>query len=157
MRRKDKQVESRVWMLETLREGIYAEVALAGADGPYVVPVNYGFDETRFIFHGAPQGLKIELLKEDARVCFNVVTGAQLIRDENDPSEYSMKYKSVTGSGRARLLEDLGEKRAALQLIMKHYEGPLEPMPDDLLRRTAVVEVEIAQLTGKVSSYPKPA
>jgi nitroimidazol reductase NimA-like FMN-containing flavoprotein (pyridoxamine 5'-phosphate oxidase superfamily) len=156
MRRKDKEVTSREWMLEVLREGLYAEVALCGPEGPYVVPVNYGFDGRRFIFHGAPEGLKFNLVRADQRVCFNVVAGAELIRDEKDPSEYSMKYRSVTGRGRARFVEDLGEKKAALQAIMKHYSGPLEPMPDELLRRTAVVTVDIEELTGKVSSYPKP-
>ena len=156
MRRKDKEVTSREWMEEVLREGLYAEVAFCGPDGPYVVPVNYGFDKGRFIFHGAPEGLKFSLVRADQRVCFNVVAGAELIRDDRDPSEYSMKYRSVTGRGLARFIEDLDEKKAALQAIMKHYGGPLEPMPDELLRRTAVVMVETSELTGKVSSYPKP-
>lgn len=156
MRRKDKEVTSRAWMLDVLREGLYAEVAFAGEEGPYVVPVNYGFEGGRFIFHGAPEGKKFELLRADPRVCFNVVTGAELVRDEKDPSEYSMKYRSVTGKGKARFAEEPEEKRAALQAIMRHYEGPLEPMPDSLLARTAVVLVDIEEISGKVSSYPKP-
>ena len=68
MRRKDKEVTSRAWMLDVLREGLYAEVAFAGEEGPYVVPVNYGFEDGRFIFHGAPEGKKFELLRADPRV-----------------------------------------------------------------------------------------
>lgn len=157
MRRKDKEVTSREWMLDVLREGLYAEVALTGPEGPYVVPVNYGFEEGRFIFHGAPEGLKFSMILADPRVCFNVVTDTELIRDDLDPSEYSMKYKSVTGRGRARLPEDLAEKRAALQAVMKHYSGPLEPMPDSLLARTAVFIVDVGEMTGKVSFYPNPS
>ena len=81
---------------------------------------------------------------------------AELVRDEKDPSEYSMKYRSVTGKGKARFAAEPEEKRAALQAIMRHYEGPLEPMPDSLLARTAVVLVDIEEMSGKVSSYPKP-
>jgi len=62
-----------------------------------------------------------------------------------------MKYQSVIGFGRARLIEDPAEKAAGLQALMRHYgEGPFSFDPG-VLEKTAVIRVEVESLTGKQS------
>ena len=144
-------------MMEVLEKGIWMELAMSGKDGwPYVVPLNYGFGKDFIIVHGAREGKKIDLLRENDKVAFNVAIDTEVIRDENDPSEFSMKYRSVSGLGTAKFIEDAEEKREALKIIMEHYHGPKEPITEGMLKATAVIKISITELTGKINFYPKP-
>lgn len=157
MRRKDKEVTSRNWMMEVLDNGIWMQLAMVDKEGwPYVVPLNYGVKDDFIIIHGAREGKKINLLKENSRVAFNVAIDTEVIRDEDDPSEFSMKYKSVSGLGTASFIDDLEEKREALKVLIDHYNGPKEPITEGMLRATAVIKIQITELTGKINFYPKP-
>lgn len=157
MRRKDREVTSPEWMAQVLEDGIWLELAMAGTDGwPYVLPMNYGYEDGFIIIHGAKNGKKIDMLRTNPKVCFNVTVDAEVVRCEEDPAEFSMKYRSVTAQGIAMFIEDIAEKKAALQILMRHYKGPMEPMPDGMLMATSVIKIEITEMTGKVNHYPKP-
>ena len=157
MRRKDKEVTSREWMMEVLDKGLWIELAMADKEGrPYVVPLNYGFKDNFMIVHGAKEGKKIDVMKENNMVAFNVTIDAEIVRNEEDPSEFSMKYRSVSGLGTAKFIEDIEEKREALKILMEHYRGPKEPMTEGMLKATAVIKISITELTGKINYYPKP-
>ena len=157
MRRKDKEVTSREWMMDVLEKGVWLELAMSGKDGwPYVVPLNYGFGEGSIIIHGAREGKKIDLLKENDKVAFNVSIDTEVVRNEEDPSEFSMKYRSVSGLGTAKFIEDTEEKREALKTLMEHYRGPKEPMTEGMLKATAVIKISVTEMTGKINYYPKP-
>ena len=143
--------------MEVLEKGIWMELAMSGKDGwPYVVPLNYGFGKDFINVHGAREGKKIDLLRENDKVAFNVAIDTEVIRDENDPSEFSMKYRSVSGLGTAKFIEDAEEKREALKIIMEHYHGPKEPITEGMLKATAVIKISITEITGKINFYPKP-
>lgn len=157
MRRKDKEVTSKEWMEQVLQDGVWFELAMSGAGGwPYVLPMNYGWGDGFLVIHGANEGKKIDMLKANPKVCFNVTVDEEVVRCEEDPSEFSMKYRSVTGYGVAHFLEDIAEKRDALHVLMRHYDGPTEPMPDGMLLAASVIKIEITEMTGKVNYYPKP-
>ena len=157
MRRNDREVASHEWMLEVLDRGEWLELALVGKDGwPYIVPLNYGFGNDFIIIHCAKEGKKIDLLKENNKVAFNVAVDAEIVRNEEDPSKFSMKYKSVSGRGIAEFIEGNKEKREALEIMMEHYRGPKGPITEGILGVTAVVKIRITEMTGKVNRYPKP-
>jgi len=157
VRRKDKEVTSPAWIEDVLKRAEWLELGLAGADGwPYVVPLNFGYTDNTVIFHGAKLGKKADMLRENPKVCFQVVVDAEVVRNEENPAAFSMKYKSVTGFGIASVIEDTAEKRSALKTLMRHYDGPLEPMPDGVVEETLVAKIEISEITGKVSNYPGP-
>jgi len=157
MRRKDKEVTSRDWMAEVLDRGVWMELAMADKEGrPYVVPLNYGVKDDFIIVHGAKEGKKIDIIKENNLVAFNVTIDTEVVRNEEDPSEFSMKYRSVSGLGTASFIEDIEEKREALKILMEHYRGPKEPMTEGMLKATDVIKISITELTGKINYYPKP-
>ncbi len=156
MRRKEKEITSREWMAEVLNKGEWIQIAMADRDGwPYVVPVNYGFQDDFIIIHGAAEGYKIDLLKENNKVAFNVTVDTELIRNDN-PSQFSMKYRSVSGRGIASFIDDPDQKREALKILMRHYKGPTEPITEGILKVTSVIRICITEMTGKISNYPKP-
>lgn len=157
MRRKDKEITDVTWIEDVLQKAEWLELGLAGADGwPYVVPMNFGYSDGCLILHGAMGGKRLRILSENPKVCFQVALNTEVVRDESNPAEFSMKYRSVTGFGTARIISEIEEKREALKILMHHYDGPVEPMPDKMLERTLVIKVKISRITGKNSGYPKP-
>ncbi len=79
---------SHEWMMEVLDRGEWIELAMAGKDGwPYTVPLNYGFGDDFIIIHCAKEGKKIDLLKENNKVAFNVTVDEEIIRNDEDPDK----------------------------------------------------------------------
>lgn len=157
MRRNDREVTSHEWMMEVLDRSEWMELAMADKDGwPYIVPLNYGFGDDFIIIHCSKEGKKINLLKESDKVAFNVTVDAEIVRNEEDPTKFTMKYKSVSGRGTAEFIEDNKAKREALEIMMEHYRGPKGPITEEKLSVTAVVKIRITEMTGKVNRYPKP-
>lgn len=126
---------------EVLRLGI------ADDGGPYVVPVNFGYEDGRIYVHGAREGRRIDAARRGERVCFEVDEGQ--VTSGEAPCEYSSRFRSVIGYGIARLLETDEEKRRGLGAIMRHYGGPAEGITPEKLRITSVTEIVIASLDGK--------
>jgi nitroimidazol reductase NimA-like FMN-containing flavoprotein (pyridoxamine 5'-phosphate oxidase superfamily) len=156
MRRKDKLVEDRAWMDSVLREGELVFIALASPDGdPYALPIGYGYEDGVIYIHGAPTGLKNDMIAANPRASFNVSVGVELVRDESG-DEYSNNYRSVTGFGDITEITGLAEKNRALAILMKHYGGPHEDVDSEKAKRVWVAKLVIKEMTGKVSGYPKP-
>jgi len=74
----------------------------------------------------------------------------ELVDGENPCRDWSMKYKSVIGYGRAILLEDLIKKAEGLNILMAHYaeDGPFT-FSEKNLRETAVIKIEIEEISAK--------
>ena len=150
MRRKEREIRDERSIRGILEQGIVCRVGLCDGRFPYIVPMSYGVRDGRLYLHGAGEGTKIDLLRKNNRVCFEVDADARVARGES-ACRWSMKYRSVVGFGTARLLEDDAEKRAGLDAIMAHYGGPEGPYDGKSLERTCVIEIEIESMTGKES------
>jgi len=67
---------------------------------------------------------------------------------------WGMKYYSVIGFGKAHFVEDVNEKKEALDIIIQKYsDNGLFEYSQNTLNKTAVIKVEITELTGKKSGY----
>jgi nitroimidazol reductase NimA-like FMN-containing flavoprotein (pyridoxamine 5'-phosphate oxidase superfamily) len=62
-----------------------------------------------------------------------------------------MKYQSVIGFGTAVFLDDVEEKRRALEIIMRQYSDRSFSFPEHALASTTVIKVVIESMTGKQS------
>ena len=77
MRRKDREITGRENIEPILQACKVCRVAMTGTDGwPYVIPMNFGYtwdeDGLTLYFHGGVKGKKIDSLKADPRVCFEL-------------------------------------------------------------------------------------
>jgi nitroimidazol reductase NimA-like FMN-containing flavoprotein (pyridoxamine 5'-phosphate oxidase superfamily) len=156
MRRKDKMVADEGWIEDVLRNGQVIYLAIATKQGePYVVPMGYGYADRAIYVHGAKCGLKNDIIASNPSVSFNISTGVELIKSDTG-SNFSMKYRSVTGFGDISELTGLSEKNAALAAIMRQYDGPHTDLTDDNKNSVWVAKIEIKRMTGKSSGHPKP-
>jgi len=148
MRRKDREITDLNRIEEILNACEAASFAFGG--DPYVIPLNYGFermgDRFTLYMHGALEGEKIERIKADPRGAFTAYTNTHVYAHD---SGGSTSFDSVCGSGRYRLLEG-EEKTHALQALMAHYMPGREfTFPQQKVDQTAVMALELDQITGK--------
>ena len=138
-------------------EGLLARCAVgrlgtvSGEGYPMVKPVNFVYHEGRIYFHTARKGEKIEDIKRDERVCFEVDLPLAFVRGEGSPCKADYRYQSVICTGRARLVEDGREKLDALKALMEKYqpEGGYGDFPEEKVALTAVIRIDVLTMTGK--------
>lgn len=148
MRRTERELPERQ-AKEILENGSYGVLALAGDGGyPYAVPLSYVYAERRLYFHCATSGHKLDALARDARASFCVID-----RDEVLPERFTTAYRSVIVFGRARVLNDAGEKRRAIELLAEKYapeymtEGRREI--ERAFSRFHIIALTIEHMSGK--------
>jgi len=112
--------------------------------------MSFGYDGTYLYFHGKSSGKKIDILKKNNRVCFEFVVGGDVVKS-NKPCKWNVRYKSVIGFGKAFFLEELEEKREALNCLLKQYTPHPFELPDMAVQKTTVIKVEIDSMTSKIS------
>ena len=78
MRRKDREITGRENIEPILRACKTCRVAMIADGAPYVVPLNFGYtwddDGLTLYFHSGLKGKKIDALRADPRVCFELDT-----------------------------------------------------------------------------------
>jgi len=130
-----------------LRRAEVLRLGLTDAEGPYVVPVNFGLEDGRIYVHGAREGRRIAAVAGGARVCFEADEG-EIVRADR-PCGFTSRFRSVIGYGTARLLTSAEDKRLGLDAIMRHYDSTGEGIPDAKIEVTSVMEIVIEGMDGK--------
>ncbi|MEW6051880.1 MAG: pyridoxamine 5'-phosphate oxidase family protein [Candidatus Zixiibacteriota bacterium] len=151
MRRKDKEITDRGLIETILREALVCHLAFVDSDRPYVVAMNFGYQDNRLYMHSAPEGRKIECIRRNPLVCFQMEARAELVTSVKACS-FSMRYLSVVGYGNASLVESPVEKRQALDVIMRKYTGRDGFVyADASVEEIAVIRIDVTEMTGKKS------
>ena len=150
MRRKDKAVSDASGIHAIIGQATVCRLGMVDGDRPYIVPLSFGYQDNTLYFHGALKGRKIDLLKENPNVCFEFDIAGEALKDV-DACNWSMKFQSVIGFGKASFVDGLEQKRQALGIIMAQYsDNPFE-FPENKVNATAVIKVDIEKMTGKQS------
>ena len=134
---------------EIIEKALLCRLAMTRGDQPYLVPLCFGYREKALFFHCAQEGMKLDILKENDKVCFEMEIDCELIRGES-VCEWGVKGRSVVGFGEASLVEDPASKRKALDIIMQHY-GAKRPFAykEKGLEKAAIIRVDIHGMSGK--------
>lgn len=148
MRRKKQEIKDVKILNEIICKAQVCRLGLSSENTPYIVPMSFGFKDNILYFHSASEGKKIEILKENQNVCFEFERNISLLR-ENKPCDWGMKYQSIIGYGNAVFIENLEEKREALNIIMNQYSDKLFTFQDAAISKTIVFKVPITSMTGK--------
>lgn len=137
---------------EVIKKAVCCRLGLVDGDKPYIVPLSFGYQRNALYFHGASEGRRVELIKKNNRVCFELDSDIEVVKDE-EPCHWTVKYRSVIGTGRAFIVENDEEKSHGLSLIMAHYTDGQFTFPKSELDSVLVVRVDIESLSGKQSGY----
>ncbi|HUV76337.1 MAG TPA: pyridoxamine 5'-phosphate oxidase family protein [Dehalococcoidales bacterium] len=152
MQKKEREITDISEIEAIIKKSINCRIGLIDGDEPYVVPVCFGYERGALYFHGALEGRKVELIEKNDRVSFEMEADVETVF-ATSPCDWTMKYRSVIGVGKARIVESDGEKIHGLELIMKHYSEGEFSFPKSRLDLSSVVRVDIERITGKQSGY----
>jgi nitroimidazol reductase NimA-like FMN-containing flavoprotein (pyridoxamine 5'-phosphate oxidase superfamily) len=153
LRRKDKEIKDKKTIESIIKRATVCRIGLAKNDIPYIVPMNFGYKDNCLYFHSAPVGKKIEIIKKNNNVCFEIDIAHEILQGKS-ACHTTMKYYSVIGYGKAYIIDDSEEKIKALNIIIEHYlpEIPHE-YSEKFLKKIVIIKVEIDNMTGKKSGY----
>jgi len=152
MRRKDKEISDESAIKAIIEKAKVCRLGMVNGNKAYIVPLCFGYSDNALYFHGSLKGQKIDLIRKNPNVCFEFDLITEPIESEN-ACDWSMKYQSVIGFGKAVFLESSDEKRKAQSVIMAQYSDRLFQFPENMLKTTAVIKVEIESMTGKQSGF----
>lgn len=142
--------------LELLKQGTHGILSVVGDEGwPYAVPMNYVELNGCLYLHCAKAGYKTDAITRDERVCFTVVTRADVL-----PTQITTVYESVIVLGRATIVEDPEERLAALdqfidvlcQVTPELHARYIEKLGP----KASVIRITPEQITGKANRKPSP-
>ncbi len=145
-----------------LARAAYGHTATAVDGQPFQHTSLFWFDAAarRIYFHGALQGRMIANVRANPRVCFTVAEIGRLFPAKT-AMDFGNEYTSAVVFGRARLVDDDGEKQRALQALLdKHFPDlrpgrDYRPITPEELSATAVYAIEIEAWSGKQKKGPE--
>lgn len=151
MRRFDKEIKDPREIDAILQSAPVCRIALIDDGHPYIIPVNFAVRDHHLYFHSATTGKKIDILRKNSSVCFEVDIPGDLVCGETACS-WSMKFKSVIGFGDAFFIVANDEKITFLNMLMKKYAGRDSFFySDEALDKVLVIGVRIKEISGKRS------
>ena len=141
-------------MMDLLSLCHVGRLGTVGADGrPRIKPVNFVTFDNRIYFHTALEGEKIDDIKRDNQVCFEVDQPIAYVTSGSRACSAGYLYRSVIIHGSASIVEDKQERIDALDGMMRKHEGADKQFKYDeaVVEKTGIVRIDIEQMTGKES------
>jgi uncharacterized protein len=151
MRRSDKEITSEQLIGQIMAQAQVCRLGLCKDKTPYIVPLSFGYDGTCLYFHSAPEGMKIDFMTANDRVCFELEHEVKLVPHDSNPCQWSFSFFSVIGFGRIEEVTDSERRVYALNQIMRHYSGREWAFSEPSLDKIRLWCVVIEQITGKQS------
>jgi len=152
IRFKKRAVEDEALAWRILEKCNSVTLSLAAPDGaPYGVMVSHVLVGKTLYFHCAQSGRKLDILRQNSRVC---VTGVLAQRPRPD---FDVDYISVTAFGQASPVKSGDELRCGLIAICdKHCPGmDFEPTLQADTHRVALWRIALSEATAK-AQWPEP-
>ena len=151
-------IKSKTNIIKFLNEEDTGRISSIDEQGfPQIIPMNFVFLNDSVYMHSHIRGEKIENIKRNSKVGFEVDRNLEFLpsyfSDPEDASLADTLYISVVIKGEALLVENNEEKVLALNGLMKKYqpEGRYKPMDKDMdvLDATAVIKIIPKEMNGK--------
>jgi hypothetical protein len=150
MRRSEKEITSSTEIEEIIQKAVVCHLGLIDGDEPYIVPMSFGYQDKTLYLHSATEGRKIDVIKKNDNVCFELETDIEMVKAES-ACKWSTKYRSVMGTGKAKIIEDSKAKALGLSIIAAHYAGIQYGFQQENVDKVLVIKIDIEKLSGKKS------
>ena len=157
MRRAEREVFDADIVRAFLENNNIVRIAFNTGGAPYIVPIGYGFDydgkELTLYMHGAKVGRKMELAAGQPNVGFEVDHAGEVVKGET-PSDSSISYQSIIGTGHLQIIEDVTEKEKCFNKIMYQFTGNnRHEYSQKALEMTAALKLVADSFTMKQAKY----
>ena len=151
MRRHDKEIRDPEILHEILHNSQVLRIAFSIDNVPHIVPLSFGYRDNKLYIHSACQGSKIEMIKKNDYICFEMELYSEIIRDKI-ACKWTTKYRSIIGWGTIRVINTPNEKTKGMDIIMNKYGSPGNHKYNSaLLEEMYLLKIDIEQIKGKQS------
>lgn len=157
MRRTDREVTNFNELEDMIKQCKTCHVAMVDDGRPYIVPLNFGykfFGESLFLyFHSAKEGKKIDILRQNNSVCFEMTCEGSFI-DSAIPCNCGYCFSSIIGFGTILFIDDPEEKSQALSTMFKHQTNKDITFNHKQAASVCVYKLVSTEFTGKKKCMP---
>jgi nitroimidazol reductase NimA-like FMN-containing flavoprotein (pyridoxamine 5'-phosphate oxidase superfamily) len=153
MRRKDREINDINRIEEIIGRCDVCRLAMCDGNTPYMVAMNFGYirgEPSCLYFHCATAGKKLDIIRKNNNVFFQFDTDHKLV-SAGEACDFTMKYSSVTGSGKIYIVDTEEERFRGLNVLMKQYSGKDDyAFKPGLMKNTLILRIDIEEMIGKV-------
>jgi nitroimidazol reductase NimA-like FMN-containing flavoprotein (pyridoxamine 5'-phosphate oxidase superfamily) len=153
LRRKEKEIKNKDEIIEILKNTKYLTIAMCEDNIPYLVTLTHGYDSKKNViyFHCAKEGKKIDILRKN-----NIVWGQAIIDNGYVHGKCDHLYATTQFKGTVTFIDDIDEKKHALQTMIKQQEIVPEKVikrqiKDEKVKNVNIGRIDINYLSGKKS------
>jgi len=142
--------------LRLLNKAKYGRLATTDENQqPYITQINHVLMGEKIYFHCAFTGQKIDNIKSNPKVCFEVSRLGKLYAAPH-AKNFSNRFWSVLVFGKALQVENTNLKLKVLNKIMEKYAAGYNyiPLTIEDTKIVNIVEITIDKISGKVSVNP---
>ena len=152
MRHQERELRNRKTIEAILIRSPVGRIATINQSGiPVIKPVTFLFWNEKIYIHSSKKGEKIEDIKRGSPICFELDEPIAYAAAQGIACRSSYYYRSIVIQGKAAFLDLEDKKLEVLEQLMEKYqpEGGYEGIPEEILKKTAVIEISIETITGK--------
>jgi len=152
MRRPERVIKDQETIKSLLDQSHVGRLATVNRKGyPVIKPVNYLYWDGKIYLHSSRKGEKISDIRRGSPVCFEVDQPIAYVPARGPACKASFYYRSILVKGEAILVNSRKKKLEILEGLMEKYqpEGGYGGIAEEILQKTAVVEISVKELTGK--------
>jgi len=153
MRRTDREVTDQEKIQDIINRCTCCRIGFNDNGEVYIVPLNFGYQKKGNIyvvyFHGAHEGRKIDLIKKNPNVGFEMDTNYKF-SEADIACGHSARFQSVIGNGTMEIVEGIEERIAGLNLIMEHNTGKGDwDFDEKMVDAVTIFKLTVTEMSGK--------
>lgn len=157
MRKREREITDISEIRSILDSCKILHLGLSDNGQPYVVPLNFGYvlNDSKLVFylHGATQGYKYDVIRQNPRVSFAMECDA-LPFEGKVACQYGMSYRSIMGMGKAEIVTDTAEKQFGMSVLMKSQTGKDFTFNEKLVSIVHVIKITVDNYSAKKRPQP---
>ena len=152
MRRPERELKDRETIMGILEKSAVGRMATINREGfPVIKAVHFFYGDEKIYIHSSRKGEKIRDIRRGSPVCFEVDEPIAYRLADGPACKAGYYYRSILIKGKAALINHRGKKLRILELLMEKYqpEGGYGEISEEILEKTAVIEISVLKTTGK--------
>jgi nitroimidazol reductase NimA-like FMN-containing flavoprotein (pyridoxamine 5'-phosphate oxidase superfamily) len=152
LRHPERELKDQETITAILRQVPIGRIATVNQRGvPVIKPVTFLYLDGKIYIHSSVKGEKIEDIQRGSPICFEVDEPFAYVVSSELACKANFYYRSIVVKGNATLLNQEDKKAKILEKLMEKYqpEEGFSKFKEDVLRKTAVIEISIEEITGK--------
>jgi len=152
VRHPERALEENETLIALLEQSPVGRMATVNRKGfPVIKPVNFLYWNGKIYIHSSVKGEKMEDIRRGSSVCFEVDEPIAYMAARGSACKASYYYRSIIVKGKASLVNQKEKKLKILKQLMEKYqpEGGYGEILEEALKKTAVIEISIHEMTGK--------